>query len=256
MEFPAPVADETIEECRSREFRGTEKFLGTPLMNLRTRFLLFATPFLLPTLLLHGQAVALPPVQAPVWMMVTPENSGVSAVLPAGATYRFGDTQNNLWSSPVTVTEPTTFSPVYFPANVFPFADPDPGTAKELDVLQTAGPQTIMVTTAGTTASLVVPGLVTVPTSIPVPAGTSYTLTFSSFAIAPGTAAGAPMVAFVNAPPTLANQAWQGTQLNLTIDGVTLVCTAGTGSTSDAMTLSCTVPTPPSSSSQPSTAGQ
>jgi hypothetical protein len=60
----------------------------------------------------------------------------------------------------------------------------------------------------------------------------------------------------VNAPPTLANQAWQGTQLNLTIDGVTLVCTSGTGSTSQAVTLSCTVPTPPGGSAQSQAAGQ
>ena len=216
-------------------------------MNLR--FLFLATPFLLPTLLLHGQAVGVAPVQAPAWMMITAESQTISLVLPAGTTYRFGDVTNNKWSAPVTVSVPTTFSPVYFPDGVFPFSDPDPGTAKELDVLETAGPQAIAVTNAGvapvTTASLVVPGLVAVPTSVPVTPGTAYTVTFSNFAIAPGTAPDAQMVAFVNAPPTLANQAWQGTQMNLTIDGVTLVCSSGTGSSVGAVTLSCTVPVPP-----------
>jgi hypothetical protein len=229
-------------------------------MNIRTCFLFLTTPFLLPTLLLQGQAMAIAPVQAPAWMMISPESSTVSVVLPAGTTYRFGDTQNGLWSAPVTVTEPTTFSPVFFPAGVFPFGDPDPGTVKELDVLQTAGPQAIAVTNAGVapaaTVSLVVPGLVAVPTSVPVTPGTAYTVTFSNFTIAQGAAPGAQMVAFVNAPTTLANQAWEGTQLNLTIDGVTLVCTSGAGSSSQAVTLSCTVPGPPATANQPAATGQ
>jgi hypothetical protein len=220
-------------------------------MNIRTRFLVLATPFFLSTFPLHGQSAAPAPVQAPVWMMITSESSTMSVVLPAGTTYRFGDPANNRWSTPITVNAPTTFSPVYFPDGAFPFDDPDPGTVKELDVLETSSPQAITVTDSSvapaTTVSQIVPGLTAVPTSVPVTPGTAYTVTFSNFTIAQSAAPNTPMVAFVNAPPTLANQAWQGTQLNLTIDGVTLVCASGQGSTADAVTLSCTVPVPAAS---------
>lgn len=49
--------------------------------------------------------------------------------------YRFCDYANNRWSAPITLTTDTTFGPVYFPAGAFPFNDPDPSVAKELDVL-------------------------------------------------------------------------------------------------------------------------
>ena len=82
---------------------------------------------------LSGTNIAL--TTSPVWITVTSENPSVSVTLPAGATYRFGDYTNNQWSTPITLTTATTFSPVLWPAGVFPFPDPDPGVAKELDVL-------------------------------------------------------------------------------------------------------------------------
>jgi len=177
-------------------------------------------------------------------VMVAAENSTVAVVLPAGTTYRFGNAANNLWSTATTVTEATTFSPVYFPADVFPFSDPDPGVVKELDVLETAAAQAIQVTNlaAATTVSQIVPGSAVVPTSVPVLPGTAYTVTFSNFMIAPTVQQNAEMMSFVNAPETHANQAWQGTQMNLTIDGVTLVCTLGPSNTAQAFSLNCTVP--------------
>jgi len=214
-------------------------------MRFRNRFLplLLIAPFLLSTSALHGQTAPAPLV--PLWVMVTPESATVAVVLPAGTTYRFGDTTNNLWSTAITVNVATTFSPVFFPAGVFPFADPDPNTAKELDVLQTTAPQAIQVTNlAGspvTTVSQMVPAL-TPPASVPVTPGTAYTLTFSNFTIPPTVQQNAEMMSFVNSPETHANQAWQGTQMNLTIDGVTMVCTLGPANTAQSFSLNCTVP--------------
>ena len=211
------------------------------LMSISKR-LLFLTTILFSTALLYGQTALVTP--APLWVMVTQESTSTAVVLPAGTTYRFGNAANNLWSAPITVTEPTTFSPVFFPAGVFPFSDPDSGVAKELDVLQTSTPQTVQVTnlavSPATTIGLIIQGLP--PTTVPMTPGTAYTVTFSGFAIPTTAPQNAPMVAFVNAPTSMANQAWEGTQMNVMIDGATLVCTLGTGNTAQAFTLNCTVP--------------
>jgi hypothetical protein len=199
-------------------------------------------PLLLATPVLHGQTAP-----APVWATVAPESTTTSITLPAGTTYRFGDYTNNLWSASVTVQTATTISPVSMSGgNPFPFADPDFGTVKELDILETTAPQSISVTnlTASTTVAQIVPPLVP-PMSVPVAPGTAYTLTFSNFTVAPGTPQNALMLAFVNAPQTSANQTWEGTQMNLTIDGVTMVCTFGQNYTSGVFSLNCTVPTTP-----------
>jgi hypothetical protein len=215
-------------------------------MRLRNSFLLLLiTPLFLSTSVLHGQTAQAQVAPVPLWVMVAGESSTVAVVLPAGTTYRFGNAADNLWSAPITVTEATTFSPVYYPADVFPFADPDPGVVKELDVLETTAPQAIQVTnlaaSPATTVSQMVPAL-TPPTSVPVLPGTAYTVTFSNFLIPPTAPQNAQMVAFVNAPETHANQAWEGTQMNLTIDGVTMVCTLGPGNTAQTFSLNCTVP--------------
>jgi hypothetical protein len=182
---------------------------------------------------------------ANTWTAIASENSGVSITLPAGATYRLGDYTHNLWSAPITVSVATTFSPVYFPAGQFPFNDPDSGTVKELDVLRTVAPQTVSVTNTSvspaTMVSQIVPPLAA-PTAVPVLPGTSYTLTFSNFATPSTTAPNALMFAFVNAPSNLANRTWEGTQMNLTIDGVTLVCSYGQTYTDGVFSLNCTVP--------------
>lgn len=190
------------------------------------------------------------------WYTLTPESATTAVLLPAGATYRFGDTANNKWSAPITVTQATTFSPVYFPNGVFPFADPDPGFAKEFDILETATAQSVTVTNLSTAPASVavvsVPGLVA-PTTVPVGPGATYTLTFSNFAIAPNSPQNALMFAFVNEPTTNANRTWEGTQMNLTIAGVTMVCSYGQTYTDGVFTLSCTVPTLTSSLQTPST---
>ena len=200
-------------------------------------------PLLLAVPAVHGQTTP-----APVWATVAAESTMTAVTLPAGTTYRFGDYVNNKWSAPVTVYVPTTISPVSMASgNPFPFSDPDPGTVKELDVLETTSPQTVAVlnlaATPATTVSQIIPSMAP-PTSVPVTPGTSYTLTFSNFAIAPGTPQNAMMMALVNAPPDSANQTWEGTQMNLTIDGVTRVCTYGQTYTNAVFSMTCTVPTP------------
>jgi hypothetical protein len=179
--------------CAVAEQFAARKLIGASSMQIRTHLLLLATPFLLPALLptlLHAQVATVPSGQAPVWVMVAAESQAVSVVLPAGTTYRFGDTTNNVWSAPITVTEPTTFSPVFYPAGAFPFSDPDPGVAKELDVVETSAAQVVTVTNTSvspaTTVAQIVPGFA-VPTSVPVTPGTAYTVTFSNFVIAPET---------------------------------------------------------------------
>lgn len=216
-------------------------FQGT-LMSRKTLFtaLCLIAPLLLAAPAVYGQTTA-----TPVWATVVAESTTTAVTLPAGTTYRFGDYTNNKWSAPVTVYAATTINPVYYSS--FPFADPDPGTVKELDVLETTSPQTISVTNAAitpaTTVSQIVPS-VTPPAAVPVTPGTSYTLTFSNFAIAPGASQNALMLALVNSPPNSANQTWEGTQMNLTIDGVTLVCTYGQTYTNAVFSMTCTVPTP------------
>jgi hypothetical protein len=191
------------------------------------------------------------------WYTLTPESATIAVLLPAGATYRFGDSANNRWSTPVTVTQATTFSPVFFPDNVFPFADPDPGSAKELDILETASAQSVAVTDLSTSpasvAAVSVPGLVA-PVTVGVAPGATYTLTFSNFAIAPNTTQNALMFAFVNAPASDANRTWEGTQMNVTIGGVTMVCSYGQTYTDGVFTLSCTVPTQTASTQTTTTA--
>ena len=67
--------------------------------------------------------------------------------------------------SPITVTQTTTLSPISMGgANPFPFSDPDSGTVKELDVLETVAPQTVTVVdtsaTPATTIAQVIPSLI------------------------------------------------------------------------------------------------
>jgi hypothetical protein len=206
--------------------------------------LLLATP------LLHGQTTPAP--TGPVWATIASESPTISVTLPAGTTYRFGDYTNNRWSDPITVSAPTTINPVSMAGpNPFPFSDPDYGFVKELDVLETSNPQSITVAnlsvSPATTVAQIVPPLVP-PAAIPAAPGTSYTLTFSNFATSPTAGQNALMLALVNSPSSNANRTWEGTQMNLTIDGVTLVCTYGQTYTDGIFSLNCTVPTTPPTS--------
>jgi hypothetical protein len=87
--------------------------------------------------------------------------------LPAGTTYRIGDSQNNKWSTPVTTTAAVTIVDYADGQNGHP-ADPDPGTAKEFDIQEQASPQNVTVNGQ----SITVPAL---PSSSTPPPPTSST---------------------------------------------------------------------------------
>ena len=182
----------------------------------------------------------------PSWFTITQENVNVSVTLPAGTTYQMGNAASNCWAQ-VTVSAATTISPVSMSnqyAAQFPFADPCPGIVKELDVLETATAQTISVTNSTATpatVAMVVPST-TPATVVSATPGSSHTLTFTGFSVAAGSTQNALMFAFVNQPANDANRTWEGTQMNLSIDGVNLVCSYGQTYTDGVFTLSCTVP--------------
>jgi hypothetical protein len=121
----------------------------------------------LAALLLSLTAVA--QTATPVWFTVVPSASqaaNLSVVMPAGTTYRFGDTKDNKWSAPITTTVSGPVSD--FDAGAL---DPDVGVAKELDIQE--GTATIAVTivnsTTGTTTPVQVPALPVVPPVITPP---------------------------------------------------------------------------------------
>ncbi len=118
--------------------------------------------------------------------------------------------------------------------------------------MQTASQQTIVVnnaTATPATVAVLVPSAapaVVVSSTTPVVTGPTpgsiHTLTFTNFSVAPGSTQNALMFAFVNQPANNANRTWEGTQMNLSIDGVNLVCSYGQTYTDGIFTLSCTVP--------------
>lgn len=185
---------------------------------------------------------------APVWVKITAESTTIAVTLPTGTTYRLGDYANNKWAQ-ATTTVLTTFSPVSMGGtNTFPFADPDQGTPKELDVLEIAATQTIQVSdltmTPVTPSPLIIPSTVPATTVATAP-GSTHVVTFSNFVI---TSVYPPanqlMLSFTNAPADLAYKTWEGTQMEVDIDGVVLSCTYGTVYTDATYTLNCTVPQP------------
>jgi hypothetical protein len=176
---------------------------------------------------------------APTWFTVAPESATTSVTLPAGATYRFGDTAHNLWSAPITVQAATTINPVSMAGdNPFPFADPDVGTVKELDVLEIADAQLVDVTdlTTETVTARIVPALATPPPA--------HTVVFTNFQNN-ATSQAALLFAFVNAPSQGGARIWEGTQMDVTIDGVTWTCTYGQSYTDQTYTLNCNPPAAP-----------
>jgi hypothetical protein len=176
--------------------------------------------------------------------MVAPESASLAVTLPAGATYRFGDHVNELWSAPITLSAAVTLSPLYQPAGVFPFDDPDVGQGKELDVLEIAGTQSVSVSDLTliplAPTARIIPGLVPAVT-LPVLPGSVHTLTFTNF-VGTDIAPSVPALVFVNAAADLSYRTWEGTSMELDIDGVALICSFGDTYTDQTYTLSCSVP--------------
>jgi hypothetical protein len=215
---------------------------------MKNKLVLFAL-LLTVAIPLWSQAVpVVPPVAPLVWVKITPESSTIAVTLPAGTTYRLGDYANSKWAQ-ATTQAVTTFNPVSMGgANTFPFSDPDQGTPKELDVLEVAATQTITVSDLTLTplapSSRIVPGLKPATTVATQP-GSTHVVTFSNFS---NTSVYPPssqlMLSLTNAPANLAYRTWEGTNMEVDIDGVALSCTYGQTYTDSAYTLNCTVPPP------------
>ena len=191
-----------------------------------------------------------PMLHAQTWVVVAPESETISVALPAGATYRLGDTLNNKWSISVTVAAATVISPTDWPGGQYPFPDPDPGSGKELEVLETATVQAVTVTdTSVRPASVTVDAIpaTAAAASIPVGPGTTYIVTLSNISIVAGS-----VDALVFSPTSglvplgqLVGTLLSGIQRNLTIDGVTMLCSFGQTFTNGTSNLICAVPTTP-----------
>jgi hypothetical protein len=137
-----------------------------------------------------GQSVtvpALPPSSNPVWFtLLTPAQQSLSTAvsLPAGVTYRIGDSVNNKWSAPVTTTAAVTIVDYADGQDGRP-ADPDPGTAKEFDIEEQATPLNISVSGQSVTVpalpssspvwfTLLTPAQQSLSTTVSLPAGVTY----------------------------------------------------------------------------------
>lgn len=194
-----------------------------------------------------------PMLHAQTWVTVAPESTTISVALPAGATYRLGNTADNKWSASVTVSAATTINPTAYFAGQYKFPDPDPGVAKLLQVLEIATAQVVTTTNTSVTPALVtavnIPatGSVSTGPSIPVPPGQVYIVTLSNISIVSGS-----VDAMVFSPTSgmvplaqLIGTLLSGIQMNMTLDGVTLQCSFGQTFTSGTSSLICAVPLTP-----------
>lgn len=188
-------------------------------------------------------APAVPPV-SPIWFTLMQESVTTNAILPAGATYRLGNAANNCWSPSVTVSAAASLSPVDMGVanQPFPFSDPCPGVVKELDVQETPASQLVIL--SDSTLSPASWGTLVPPLGGPPPlANGSHTVIFTNFQDT-ASSLNALMLALVNAPSGGGAQTWEGTQMQLSIDGTVLLCTYGQQYADGVFTLTCTVPLP------------
>lgn len=101
------------------------------------------------------------------WIKIAVESTTTTVTLPVGSIYRLGS--GTCWSANTTTITVTPLA-LYWPSGSFPFVDPCPGVAKELDVLETAIAQTVTTVIAGKSSVVTVPAL-----SKPPPTSTTYT---------------------------------------------------------------------------------
>src|ERR1700677_3385064 len=134
-----------------------------------------------------GPSVTVPALpSAPVWFtLLTPAQQSLTTTvgLPAGTTYRIGDSENNKWSVPVTTTAAVTVVDYADGQDGRP-ADPDPGTPKEFDIQESATPQNVTVDGLSVTVpalpsapvwfTLLTPAQQSLTTTVGLPAGTTY----------------------------------------------------------------------------------
>src|SRR5580698_3868531 len=103
----------------------------------RLSAVIFAALFFIAPAVGHSQIT-------PVWFtLLTPAQQSLSTTvsLPAGVTYRIGDSVNNKWSAPVTTTAAVTVVDYADGLDGRP-ADPDPVTQKEFVMEEQATPLT------------------------------------------------------------------------------------------------------------------
>jgi hypothetical protein len=157
----------------------------------------------------------------------------LSVSLPAGTTYRIGDTANNKWCV-ATATAAVTLVD-YADGLNGRLADCDSGTPKEFDVLETVSTQTVTLTDASVTPAKV--------TTVPVPAlpppasyppvivtpGNVVAMVYGSVTIIPGSPL-SQIIPLVNLPPfELMATVLQNLNFKLTFEGIVYDCTfAGT----------------------------
>jgi hypothetical protein len=193
--------------------------------------------------LLLASLMTSPLVHAQIWIKIATESTTVSVTLPAGATYRLGS--GTSWSASMVVAGATTFSPLFFPSGEFPFADPAPGLLKELDVMEGAASQAVIMidssTTPTTTTTLSIPGT-TPPSTISTAPGRAYIMTFSGMTIIPGSVDSLIFGTYTTVPASeLIGTLLSGVQMNVTLGGVTMLCSFGQSFSNGTFNLSCVV---------------
>jgi hypothetical protein len=196
--------------------------------------------------LLLASLMAAPLVHAQVWVKVAAESTTASVTLPAGATYRLGS--GTSWSASTVVAHATTFDPLFFPSGEFPFADPAPGLEKELDIMERAASQVVLMTdsstTPMTTATLSIPGTAP-PSTISTAPGSAYIMTFSGMTIIPGSVDSLIFGTYTTVPASeLIGTLLSGVQMNVTLGGVTMLCSFGQSFSNGTFNLSCVVAAP------------
>ena len=142
---------------------------------------IFAALFFIAPAVGHSQTT-------PVWFtLLTPAQQSLSTTvsLPAGVTYRIGDSENNKWSAPVTTTAAVTIVDYADGLNGRP-ADPDPGTAKEFDIQEQSTPLNVSVSGQSVTVpalssssipvwfTLLTPAQQSLTTTVLLPVGVTY----------------------------------------------------------------------------------
>ena len=96
-----------------------------------------------------------PPAETGTWFTVIPaekQAQTLSVSVPAGTTYRFGDTKNNKWCTPVTVSTAITVSD--WDAGAL---DCDEGTPKEMDILETSALRAVTLIDSSVTPAILTP---------------------------------------------------------------------------------------------------
>ena len=96
-----------------------------------------------------------PPPETGTWFTVIPaekQAQTLSVSVPAGTTYRFGDTKNNKWCTPVTVSTAITVSD--WDAGAL---DCDEGTPKEMDIRETSALRAVTLIDSSVTPAILTP---------------------------------------------------------------------------------------------------